>query len=121
MSMRSSISARFSDKVIRTIFCHFDGHISNNGKILLDSYKTQDKIEALIRLGEVVSLNSPVLEIEKVEKIEPIVCKNRDDIIEKNEQAFNYYWDGEEWRVSYWSQNKWYELEKVIELENHYS
>ncbi len=57
MSTRSTISLQNSDGSIRSIYCHFDGYISHNGKLLNEHYDTIDKINALLDLGSISSLH----------------------------------------------------------------
>ena len=56
MGTRSTISARCKDGKVRSIYCHWDGYPSNNGAILLKHYNTQEKVEALLALGDISSL-----------------------------------------------------------------
>jgi hypothetical protein len=57
MATRSRIAIETSDafgnKVIKSIYCHFDGYLSHNGKILLKNYQDRKKVEALIALGDI--------------------------------------------------------------------
>lgn len=59
MATRSSISVvstRTKDGQGRTIYCHWDGYPSNNGRILLESYTLPEKVNALMDLGDISSL-----------------------------------------------------------------
>ena len=67
MSTRSYIGIRNSDKSIRCIYCHWDGYLENNGKILFENYKDKEKIEALLALGDLSSLDKEVAPPEGVE------------------------------------------------------
>jgi hypothetical protein len=42
---------------LTSIYCHFDGYISGVGKLLKEYYTTQAKVEALIELGDISSLD----------------------------------------------------------------
>ena len=56
MATRSTISIvteRTNNGVGSTIYCHWDGYPSNNGRILLEHYKDAKKINALIDLGDI--------------------------------------------------------------------
>ena len=55
MATRSSISIKRGNKVT-SIYCHWDGYLTNNGQILLDHYKSTSKISKLIALGSISSL-----------------------------------------------------------------
>jgi hypothetical protein len=62
MATRSRIAIEDQTGKVRSIYCHWDGYPSNNGRILLQHYKTQEKVEALIALGSISSL-APETEI----------------------------------------------------------
>lgn len=47
------------------IYCHFDGHVGGVGKILQEHYRTEEKVQALINLGDLHSLG-PTLEPAEV-------------------------------------------------------
>lgn len=51
MSTNSTISIQHKDGTIEQIYCHYDGYLSHNGKILLDFYTDRSKVEELIKLG----------------------------------------------------------------------
>lgn len=57
MSTRSRIGIRRKDGSIESIYCHWDGYLSNNGKILFRSYQDINKIEELLDLGNISSLS----------------------------------------------------------------
>ncbi len=56
MATRSSISIRNEDGSYTGIYCHWDGYLSNNGRILAEHYNTEEKIRQLMALGDVSSL-----------------------------------------------------------------
>lgn len=57
MATRSTIAYRDPEtNAIRQVYCHWDGYLSNNGKILLENYQDIEKIKALIALGSLSSL-----------------------------------------------------------------
>lgn len=39
-----------------SVYCHWDGYPSNNGKILLEHYNSLDRVKALVALGDISSL-----------------------------------------------------------------
>ena len=43
-----------------SIYCHWDGYLSHNGKILLKNYNTYDKVVALISEGDISSLGESI-------------------------------------------------------------
>lgn len=58
MSTRSAIGIRNADGTVKAIYCHNDGYIEHNGKILLENYNTSEKIESLLALGDLSYLGS---------------------------------------------------------------
>jgi predicted CxxxxCH...CXXCH cytochrome family protein len=57
MSTRSRIAIENQDGTVTSIYCHHDGYTSGVGKMLEKWYTTQAKVEALIELGNISSLD----------------------------------------------------------------
>ena len=53
MATRSVIVDKVSN---RGIYCHWDGYPSHNGVLLAEHYADQDKVDALINLGDISRL-----------------------------------------------------------------
>jgi hypothetical protein len=70
MATRSRIAIENQDGSVTSVYCHWDGHIETNGKILNNNYTTKDKVEELIALGNLSSLD---------ETIERTVAYHRDN------------------------------------------
>jgi len=60
MATRSNIGILNSDGTVDYIYCHFDGYVEHNGKILNEHYTTEDKVRELIGLGD-LSILGPEL------------------------------------------------------------
>ena len=56
MATRSRIALEKEDGTVLSIYCHWDGYPSNNGKILQENYQDREKVEKLISLGSISSL-----------------------------------------------------------------
>lgn len=56
MSTRSIICKKNSDGTYTGIYCHWDGYVENNGRILNDNYTTEESIDRLLALGDLSSL-----------------------------------------------------------------
>ena len=56
MATRSRIGIEKEDGTILSIYCHWDGYPSNNGRILLESYTDKEKVLGLVELGAISSL-----------------------------------------------------------------
>jgi hypothetical protein len=57
MATRSRIAIENQDGSVTSIYCHWDGQIYSNGKILNENYTTTDKVNELIALGDLSSLD----------------------------------------------------------------
>jgi hypothetical protein len=62
MSTRSRIAIEKQDGTVDSIYCHFDGYLSNNGEKLQNHYSTKEQLEQLIALGDISSLGNDVKE-----------------------------------------------------------
>ena len=60
MSTRSDIIAQLADLRWGRIYCHSDGYLEHNGRILFENYTGQKKIERLIALGDLSSLGPEI-------------------------------------------------------------
>ncbi|GHV89896.1 hypothetical protein AGMMS50268_03990 [Spirochaetia bacterium] len=106
MSTRCLISAKILGKVF-TIYCHHDGYENHIIPLLRDHYNTQEKIEALIMMGntsaiyETLDQCSPYADgSENGEKYENNAPTITERFVLNPAYYFEYYWDGKEW---YWS------------------
>lgn len=60
MATRSTIALEFADGTVGQIYCHWDGYLSHNGKILFKSYQDPFKVRELIDLGDVSVLHANI-------------------------------------------------------------
>lgn len=56
MSTRSNIGILRKNGSVDVIYCHWDGYLRNNGDILLNYYKDNEKVNKLIELGDISCL-----------------------------------------------------------------
>ena len=59
MGTRSSIAIKTEDG-IKAIYCHWDGYVDHNGRLLKEFYNTTDKVKELIALGDLSTLGSMI-------------------------------------------------------------
>lgn len=52
MSTRSYICMEVGDNRYKTIYCHFDGYLDYNGKMLTEYYNDRARVEKLLELGD---------------------------------------------------------------------
>lgn len=63
MGTRSRIGLETANGSVYSIYCHWDGYPSHNGKILLEHYSDPDKLRELIDLGDISTL-APILGVK---------------------------------------------------------
>lgn len=119
MATRSTIWYKDKENdIYKGIYCHWDGDIDYNGKILFDYYNDINKIKELVQLGSISSLNkniNPSVEsnhsFEKPEK-DTVIAYHRDRgedlcIYNKNtlegikslKEDFNYLFENDCWNL----------------------
>lgn len=58
MSTRSFIAIQHENGSFDAIYCHSDGYLTNNGKLLFENYRTPEKVQKLIDLGGISFLGT---------------------------------------------------------------
>lgn len=126
------------DNGIECIYCHYDGYISHNGRILLKYYSDKNIIKALMSLGDIASLGIiPIIEPNKhfSEKLEGTLLSKRcrplltfgkktTKLLEDKlafsqhfaESSYLYLWEDGQWYVSQ-NGGKWEDLDRAIVLD----
>lgn len=56
MGTRSTIALEYADGTVDQVYCHWDGYLEHNGKILQEHYSNPFKLQELMDLGDVSSL-----------------------------------------------------------------
>ena len=56
MATRSRIGIENEDGTVSSVYCHWDGHPSGNGRTLIDHYPDREKVKELIDLGAISAL-----------------------------------------------------------------
>lgn len=60
MGTRSRIGILEPDGTVTYIYCHLDGYMDHHGPILLNHYKSEEKVRALIVLGGISRLGEEI-------------------------------------------------------------
>ena len=60
MATRSTIALEFADGTVGQVYCHWDGYLQHNGKILLNNYMDPFKVRELIDNGSISSLGTEI-------------------------------------------------------------
>jgi len=118
MATRSNIAYKTAEGKIRSVYCHWDGYVANNGRILQENYQDQAKIEALIALGSISSLGAELGEQQDFndrstqkddwtlfytrDRGEELSVQEYDDIPSwiADMEEYAYLWNGEQWLVN---------------------
>lgn len=126
MSTHSEIAVMDKKGNIKSIYCHFDGYIENNGVLLLLYYNNINTVNELINLGNISSLGRYVDHInEELKTIAYVRDRGEDQIINRpstktlsdiGSLIYDYSYLFKEDR------NKWYmidkENKKLVPLES---
>jgi hypothetical protein len=60
MATRSTIAVIHQDGSVSQVYCHWDGYLEHNGKLLIENYQSQELAEALVAPGDLSSLSNTV-------------------------------------------------------------
>lgn len=60
MATRSTIALEYADGTVGQVYCHWDGYLDNNGKILYTHYQDPFKVQRLLDLGDISSLDTEI-------------------------------------------------------------
>ena len=118
MATRSNIAMKTQDGKIVSVYCHWDGYVANNGKILLENYTDIEKIEALVALGSISSLGEQIGDPQDFDDRSTqrddwtlFYSRDRGEQLSIQEYAdipswiddmeeYAYLWNGKEWLVN---------------------
>ena len=120
MATRSTIAIQNDDGTVTGIYCHWDGYLSYNGRILKENYNTEAKVRELIALGQLSALGETIGEKVDFNNAPDGQCiaYGRDrgeidsdaetfntwtDLLNLSGQEYNYLFVPDEgWRVEYY-------------------
>ena len=60
MATRSTIAKLGKNGIIKAVYCHSDGYLEHNGKILNEYYKDESKVDELLAHGDLSTLNQNI-------------------------------------------------------------
>ena len=103
MATISMIGMVEADNSVSAIYCHWDGYLSHNGKLLDQHYDSDVKVAELLALGDLSTLGAtteqPSTELlghgTAARRFESIAAYR--DELGQNGDEFRYLWDGDEW------------------------
>ena len=129
MATRSTIALEFADGTVEQIYCHWDGYLENNGKILATHYMDPFKVKALVALGGFSSLETTV----EATAEQAYTQRGEDLDINKYTTVDEYFTDCQQeeydyilrnvggvatWFVRYYDTNTWITLDKAFAKED---
>jgi len=60
MGTRSTIALEYADGTVEQVYCHWDGYLDHNGKILFEHYSDPFLLRDLINMGGISSLGKSI-------------------------------------------------------------
>ena len=135
MATRSTIAIELPNGKIKSVYCHWDGYLSYNGKILQEHYTDAKKVEKLISKGAISSLAPEIGRKHAFGDTDKGMCtfyaRDRGEALQVNTfKDFDDYvrnLDGQEydylftkygnWRVRAWHNESWELLVEQIALD----
>ena len=85
MGTRSRIGIQLKDDSILSVYCHYDGYPSFNGKVLREFYDTKEKASQLINGGNISALHTNAgWKNETLPEVGPLYYTSRGESIEDN-------------------------------------
>jgi len=112
MGTRSLIGRERADGTVGYIYCHWDGYVSHNGRILFHHYRDPAKLEALLALGSISALgpeigekhpfddyNLPEEQRARAKGWTTAYGRDRgeDDVSMVTSETVDAYWNSESW------------------------
>lgn len=97
MGTRSFIGKLNKDDTITGVYCHFDGYPGYVGRILIDSYLTEQQVDKLIALGDMSCLSHTPEECDSYakrgeEQTEAITYKDFDEFYKEGRSSWVEYY-----------------------------
>jgi len=107
MGTRSNIAYLKKDARVVVMYCHYDGYLDHNGRILLNYYNNEEEAQELVDNGYASSLSPTLEEINKgrVNHDKPETYPSLGNYMSWNVDPlfieFIYLWRDDQWWVAY--------------------
>jgi len=121
MGTSSMIGYYNEDGSVTATYCHYDGYLAYNGRLLVESYNTSEKAKAVANSGYLSSLKSDLYEsvVEAVHNELAVEYDSPKVFLQCGDNHagadYLYFFDGEAWlytdtHTSYW-RRRWEKVE----------
>jgi hypothetical protein len=100
MATRSTIAIEFADGTVHQVYCHWDGYLEHNGKILKQHYSDPFKLRDLIDQGAISSLQPEIGEKHAFSHFDSGVSKDEYESKYSNMTTFYARERGEELSIN---------------------
>lgn len=101
MATRSTIALEFADGTVGMVYCHWDGYLEHNGKILFEHYQDPFKLRRLIDIGDLSVLDVNIGDKHNFDSRPPnqstFYGRDRDDV----DANARYYKDIEDYKQNH--------------------
>ena len=107
MGTRSNIAYLKEDERVVVMYCHYDGYLDHNGRILLEHYNSEEDAQELVDNGYASSLSSTLEEINdgRANKDKPETYRSLGNYMSWNVDPlfieFIYLWRDDQWWVAF--------------------
>ena len=121
MSTRCLIAYQKESGEVESVYCHFDGYISGVGKMLVEYYGDESKIQKLVSGGDFRSLQENISDIEYYDDVSTVnsneYCFVSDADPQYHEYLYKFVSNNSKFRNSgYWQVSQ----AKKVEVEDGY-
>ena len=116
MGTRSNIGILNEDGTVDYIYCHWDGYISHNGKILNEYYSEEASVWGLIAAGDMSTLGATLSECKFYDNGEMAERVTYRDYTKEHFESHVYlFTPGKGWEVRMYGDDFWTDLNKALE------
>jgi len=89
MATRSRIGIENEDGTVSSIYCHWDGYPTGNGRMLVEYYSDREKVKELIALGSISSLCKNIAPSEPMEHLIGVRMLKEFKVLPKSVHTFD--------------------------------
>ena len=91
MATRSTIALEYANGQVDQVYCHWDGYLDHNGRILFDNYQDPFKVQRLMDLGDISSLGPNIGEKHSFDTVAKYGTPEYEAEMEAKRQVCTFY------------------------------